>query len=318
MKKILLVDDELNVLNALRRELKDHYEIVTFDNPVTALEHCKNTQLDLVIADYKMPEMNGIQFLEQFGRLQPDAPRLVLSGETDIDALVHMINETHIYRFLSKPWDKAELLISIRQALDYRDAILANRLQTDSQRDKHASLQTRQDDVTYRVVLVESDDFSLSLMSRELADEKWHERLYGVIQQEINPDVPAKQLKCMVESLHSAQAVLTHVKNNHCNLIISAQTLPDMEGIKLLSKARHFLPDVALILLCDDIDKSMLSQVFNEAEMKGLLILHWDNHELLANARRRAWNLHQLKTAAIQALASRELLPGNARMVASR
>lgn len=318
MKKILLVDDEQNVLNALRRELKDHYDIVTFDSPVAALEHCKNTQFDLVVADYKMPEMNGIEFLEQFGQLQPDASRLVLSGETDIDALVHMINETHIYRFLSKPWDKAELLNTIRQALDYRDAILANRLQKDSLRDRHASPQTRQENGPYRVVLVESDDFSLSLMSRELADEKWHERLYGVIQQEINPEAPAKQIKCMVESLHSAQAVLTHANNNHCDLIISAQTLPDMEGIKLLSKARHLLPDAALILLCDDIDKSMLSKVFNEAEMKGLLLLHWDNNELLANARRRAWNLHQLKTAAIQALASRELLPGNARMVASR
>ena len=318
MKKILLVDDEQNVLNALRRELKNHYDIVTFDNPAAALEHCKNTQFDMVVADYKMPKMNGVEFLEQFGRLQPDASRLVLSGETDIDVLVHMINETHIYRFLSKPWDKAELLNSIRQALDYRDAILANRLQTDSPRDRHASPQTRQDDVTYRIVLAESDDFSLSLMSRELADEKWHERLYGVIQQEINPEVPAKQLKCMVESLHSAQAVLTHVKNSHCDLIISAQTLPDMEGIKLLSEARRFLPDAALILLCDDIDKSMLSQVFNEAEMKGLLLLHWDNNELLANARRRAWNLHQLKTAAIQALASQDLLLDNVQMVASR
>lgn len=318
MKKILLVDDEQNVLNALQRELKGHFEVEAFDNPAAALVHCKNTQFDLVVADYKMPEMNGVEFLEQFGQLQPNASRLVLSGETDIDALIHLINETHIYRFLSKPWDKAELLNSIRQALDYRDAILANRLQTASQRARHATPQTPQENAPYRVVLAEGDDFSLSLMSRELADEKWHERLYGAIQQEINPEVPAKQFKSMVESLHSAQAVLTHVKNNHCDLIISAQTLPDMDGIKLLSKARHILPDVALILLCDDIDRSMLSQVFNEAEMKGLLLLHWDNNELLANARRRAWNLHQLKTAAIQALASRELLLDNAQMAGSR
>jgi len=127
-------------------------------------------------------------------------------------------------------------------------------------------------------------------MSRELADEKWHERLYGVIQQEINPEAPAKQLKCMVESLHSAQAVLTHIKSNPCDLIISAQTLPDMEGIKLLSRARHFQPDVALILLCDDIGKSMLSQVFNEAEMKGLLLLHWDSNDLSAYPEQRVRN----------------------------
>ena len=312
MKKILLVDDEQNVLIALRRELKDHFEIETFDNPAAALEHCKNTQFDLVIADYMMPEMNGGEFLEQFGRLQPDASRLMLSGQADMNALIRIINETHIYRFLSKPWDKAELLNSVRQALDYRDTILENRLHKDTWRDKHPVRQTRQIDAPFHIVMAESDDFLLSLMTRELADDKWHERLYGVIQQEINPEVPAKEFKCVVESLHSAKAVLTHIKSNQCDLIISAQTLPDMEGIKLLKEARNAQPDVAIVLLCDDLDKSMLSQVYNEAEMKNLLLLPWADHELRANAIRRAWNLHQLKTAAIQALASRDLLLGNA------
>ncbi|MBU1775572.1 MAG: response regulator [Gammaproteobacteria bacterium] len=307
MKKILLVDDEQNVLNALRRELKDHYDIVTFDNPAAALEHCKNTQFDLVIADYKMAGMNGVEFLEQFGQLQPDASRLMLSGQADINALIRIINETHIYRFLSKPWEKAELLNSIGQALDYRDAILGSRLQTDSLRDRRPTRQPRQADAPFQIVLAESDDFLLSLMSRELADDKWHERLYGVIQQEINPEVPTKEFKCVVDSLHSAQAVLAHVKSNQCDLIISAQTLSDMEGINLLREVRNSLPDVALVLLCDDLDKSMLSQVFNEAEMRSLLLLPWAANELRANASRRAWNLHQLKTAAIQALASREL-----------
>jgi len=53
-------------------------------------------KFDLVVADYKMPEMNGIEFLKKFGELQSDAARLVLSGEADIDALVRTINETHI------------------------------------------------------------------------------------------------------------------------------------------------------------------------------------------------------------------------------
>ena len=82
MYRILIVDDEQNVLNALRRELKDEYFVETFSNPVAALEHCHNVAFDLVIADYQMPEMSGIQFLKQFGKLQPEAMRLVLSGET--------------------------------------------------------------------------------------------------------------------------------------------------------------------------------------------------------------------------------------------
>lgn len=307
MKKILLVDDEQSVLNALRRELKDHFEIESFDNPAAALEHCKNTQFDLVIADYQMAEMNGVEFLEQFGRLQPDASRLMLSGQADMDALIRIINDTHIYRFLSKPWDRAELLNSIRQALDYRDTILGNHLLPDSWRGKQAVRPTRPVDAPYRIVMAESDDFLLSLMTRELADDKWHERLFGVIQQEINPEVPTREFKCVVASLHSGQGVLAHMKSNHCDLIIAAQALQDMEGIKLLRAARDAQPDVALVLLCDDLDKSMLSQVNDEAKMKSLLLLSWSAHELRTNAGRRGWNLHQLKTAAIQALASRDM-----------
>ena len=312
MKKILLVDDEQNVLNALRRELKDHFEIETFDKPAAALEHCKSTQFDLVIADYQMPEMNGVEFLEQFGRLQPDASRLMLSGQADMNALIRVINETHIYRFLSKPWERAELLNSVRQALDYRDAILKNRPRPGAAIVKQFELQTRRADAPYHIVLAESDDLLLSLMTRELADDKWHEKLYGVIQHEINPEVPGREFKCEVESLHRAHAVLEHMKSNQCDLIISAQTLPDMEGIKLLREARKAQPDVAIVLLCDDLDKSMLSQVYNEAEMKSLLLLPWSADELSTSSSRRGWSLHQLKTAAIQALASRDMLLGNA------
>ena len=310
MKKILLVDDEQNVLNALRRELKDHYDIVTFDNPAAALEHCKNTQFDLVIADYKMPEMNGVEFLERFGRIQPGVSRLVLSGETDIDALIRMINETHIYRFLSKPWDKAELLNNIRQALTYREAILNNRRQA-MHTTSHTTHQTVQDDGAFSIVLVESDDHLLNLLSHGLTDESWDEGLYGAIQQEIEEDAPASIFKCVVESFCSGQAALSYVNNNHCDLIISAQTLSDMDGNKLLGKVRHISPDTARILFTTNPDKLMLTQAVNEAEVENLLHFHWETDELRSDAGRQAWNLHQLRTTAFQALVCRELLLAN-------
>ncbi len=307
MKKILLVDDEQNVLNALQRELRDLYEIETFDNPVAALEHSRNTHFDLVIADYKMPDMNGIEFLKQFGQIQPDASRVVLSGEADLDMLISMINETHIYRFLAKPWKKDKLLSSIQQALDYRDAILESHRQVDVHRESNTAAQTSQNGSLFRIVLVDSDDYLLKLMSRELADVNGHESLYRAIHQEIKQETPANKFKFIINIFHSAEAALAHVINNPCALIISAQTLPDMVGIKLLGKVRHILPDAALILLSDDTDKSALMQAINDSKLQNLLLLHWANSELRSDARRQAWNLHQLKTAAIQALASRSL-----------
>src|SRR3989339_448201 len=132
MYRILLVDDEQNVLNALRRELQDEYEIESFSNLAEALKRCHDVQFDLVIADYQMPEMNGIQFLKQFGKLQPDAIRIILSGQADTNVLINSINETHIYRFIDKPWDKTELAGTIAQALAYRKVLLENRQLTKS------------------------------------------------------------------------------------------------------------------------------------------------------------------------------------------
>lgn len=314
MKKILLVDDEQNVLNALRRELKEHFDTETFDNPLAALERCREMQFDLVIADYKMPDMNGIEFLKQFGSLQPDAARLVLSGEADIDALVRTINETHIYRFLAKPWEKAELLSSIRQALAYRDTILENRRQAKLYRESHPATPIPEENEPYRIVLVEGDERLLTIMSHGLSDDSGRENLYGAMQQEIKQDAPTKKFKCVVNSFRSAQPALAHAKKTPCDLVIAAQNLPDMEGIQLLSQMRLSRPDVARILICDEPDKAVLSQAINEAEVKNLLSLHWNSYDLRGDVRRQAWNLYQLKTAAIQALASRDLLLENHRL----
>lgn len=301
LKKILLVDDEQNVLNALRRELKGQFEIEMFTNPLQALEHCTQTSYDLVIADYKMPEINGIEFLKRFGALQPDAARLVLSGEADIDALLRTINETHIYRFLAKPWEKAELLSCIAQALNYREVILQSR-QTEAK-----TLPSTP--APYRIILAEHDEHLLALMTHGLTDESGRENLYVAMQQEVGQDAKG-QFKCVVEGCRTAASALKRASSG-VDLIITSQKLPDMDGLQLLNQMRQIQPDAARILISDDPDKNMLSQAINETEVQNLLTLHWCSYELHSDVRRRAWNLYQLKTAAIQALASREQLLKN-------
>jgi DNA-binding NtrC family response regulator len=313
MQKILVVDDEQNVLNALRRELNEFFEIETFDKPADAIERSRKVNFDLVVADYLMPDMNGLEFLKQFKVSQPDASRLLLSGKADINALIRTINETHVYRFIAKPWEKTELLSSIRQALVYRDAILEKRRQMAERSDSRAASHVVQEDVPFQIVLVDGDDFLLRLISRELNDENGHESLYGAIQQEIKHGAGAKKFKCTVETFHTAKSGLAHVEKHPCDLIIAAQTLPDMDGIQFLSKMKKVVPDAARILISNDPDKMLLSQAINEAEVQNLLQLQWVNYELRADARRQAWNLHQIKTTAIQALAYRELMLGNIR-----
>jgi two-component system probable response regulator PhcQ len=139
MKRMLVVDDETNVLNALRRALLrafagDDLHIEIFDDPRLALERVGNQIFDLVMSDFRMPPMDGVTFLKGVRQLQPDAVRLILSASTDFDALMTAINEAEIFRYLTKPWDDAELVATVRLGLARREQLLEDRRLADESR----------------------------------------------------------------------------------------------------------------------------------------------------------------------------------------
>jgi len=128
MYKIMLVDDEENILNSLKRTLnrcKD-WEVEIFSSGAEALKTAQVSSFDLFISDFRMPQMNGVEFLSEAKNLQPNAVRIILSGYTDLEALMGAINEAEIFRFLNKPWDDNELILTIQQALKYKDMLTEN------------------------------------------------------------------------------------------------------------------------------------------------------------------------------------------------
>ncbi|MBU1363820.1 MAG: response regulator [Gammaproteobacteria bacterium] len=137
MSRILIVDDEESILKALKRVLRlapcaygnKNYtlEIVDFNSPLAALEAVQNEEFDLLMSDYRMPGMDGIEFLKAAKAIQPDAARLILSGYADLNALVRAVNEVGIDRFIGKPWNDYDLMSAIGQALAHRDLMLENR-----------------------------------------------------------------------------------------------------------------------------------------------------------------------------------------------
>jgi response regulator RpfG family c-di-GMP phosphodiesterase len=116
---LLCVDDEPNILSALRRLLRPHgYQVTIASSGAEALAIMEEQAFDLVISDMRMPEMDGAQFLEQVKRRWPDTVRLLLTGYADVTSTVDAINKGEIYRYISKPWDDRELLLIVRQALE--------------------------------------------------------------------------------------------------------------------------------------------------------------------------------------------------------
>jgi two-component system, probable response regulator PhcQ len=115
---ILLVDDEAPIRKALRRVLKyEPYTIIDAESPFQALELLKETPVHLVISDHTMPGMLGIDLLRKIHLFKPNIIRIILTGNADLDMAMKAINEGSIYRFLTKPWDNDELLVTVRMGL---------------------------------------------------------------------------------------------------------------------------------------------------------------------------------------------------------
>lgn len=137
--KILLVDDEPNVLNALSRLLKQ-YHLTTASSGEEALILAMERPFDVVISDYRMPGLDGVEFLIRFKHLQPDAIRMVLTGYADLEGTQHAINEAEVFRFINKPWNNLEILNAVEKGLEHRRILLENRALADQVRAQQALL----------------------------------------------------------------------------------------------------------------------------------------------------------------------------------
>lgn len=116
--KILVVDDEVANVRLLRRVLGDEHETLTAQSGVEGLELLKQHTISLIITDQRMPGMTGVQLLEQSLDHCPDAIKILLTGYTDVQALIDAINAGHVYKYIPKPWDADELKLTVRRALE--------------------------------------------------------------------------------------------------------------------------------------------------------------------------------------------------------
>ena len=114
---MLLVDDEENILHALKRLLrKEPYTVLTCTSARQAFELLALHDVQVIVSDQRMPQMSGTEFLNQVKDMYPDTIRLVLSGYTDLRSVTEAINQGAIYKFLTKPWQDDELREEIRAA----------------------------------------------------------------------------------------------------------------------------------------------------------------------------------------------------------
>ena len=119
---ILFVDDEESILKALKRFLrKQPYEVFTANGGQEALDFLEKYEkpVALIVSDQRMPSMNGAEFLEKAKKIYPDAIRFLLTGYSDMDAIIDSVNKGEIHKYITKPWNDDDLMLQIKQGLEH-------------------------------------------------------------------------------------------------------------------------------------------------------------------------------------------------------
>lgn len=117
--RVLLVDDEEDNLALLHRTLRQDFEILKTTSPLEGLKILDENPVDIIISDHKMEEMDGVEFLKKSYEKYPNCVRLLVTAYSDSSILIGAINYGKIYRYIRKPWDPAELLLTVKAAAEY-------------------------------------------------------------------------------------------------------------------------------------------------------------------------------------------------------
>ena len=117
-RSILYVDDEEDNLTVFKSTFRREFTIYLAKSGAEGIEILKNNEIHIIITDQRMPEMTGIQFLESVNGVYPDCIRMILTGFSDVEAIIEAINKGKVFRYITKPWNKEELRMTINNAFE--------------------------------------------------------------------------------------------------------------------------------------------------------------------------------------------------------
>ena len=126
IKNLLIIDDEIEILNTLKRVFHKDYNLYVTQSPKEAFEMMKKFNIEVILCDQQMPEMKGTEFFTIVKEMYPDTMRILFTGYSDLSDAVRSINEGQIFRYLTKPWNLFELKSSVKEAFEKNTLIREN------------------------------------------------------------------------------------------------------------------------------------------------------------------------------------------------
>jgi serine/threonine-protein kinase len=249
---LLLVDDEERILRSLGMLFRGQYRVQGTVNPQEALALVEREPVHVIVSDQKMPTMRGADLLRQVKERSPKTMRILLTGYAELDAVVASVNEGEIFRYVSKPWDAAELRTTVDQAAQIAQALFemppAESAPAAAARAVTAAEMVPHSPASAEGILVIEDDAEV----------------FKVVQSLVGPSQPVH----WAAGLDEAFAVL---EQHQVGVIVSELVVRGESLTTVLKMLKAQYPEVVTIVLTPFADTAVLISLINQGQIYRLL-----------------------------------------------
>jgi len=232
--RVLFVDDEPRILTTMRMLFRGHYEMFFADSGAKALELVKTQPVDVIVSDQRMPGMTGVEFLRAARELNPHAMRILLTGYSDLDAIIGSINDGEIFRFVNKPWANEELTATVARAV------------TAARGSQEAALRPGETVAVTDMpgVLVVDDDPTMPEQVQKLLGEDFQ-----------------------VHGASSVEQALTMLERQKIGVVISDTRVHQSPVITLVSMLKEHHPELVTVILTQRADAGTAIDLINKGQI---------------------------------------------------
>jgi DNA-binding NtrC family response regulator len=267
--RLLFVDDEARITRALRALFRDH-EVYSTNDPREAAKLAAEHDVDVVVCDQRMPQMLGADCLREIRQLAPRAMRILLTGYSDLKAVLGSVNDGEVFRFVNKPWDNKELRETVLQAAEIaRDAPVVADTPISEVEHETARAQVG--------VLVIEDDARVQQRLREILAPYYQVRF---------ANTPERALQIL--------------EQHETGVVISETEVGDADMTSLLKALKQYHPHIATVVITERANAQLAIDLINEGQVYRMLLkpVRMGSCRLsIDSAIGRYWQLKQTPTA---------------------
>lgn len=265
---VLFVDDEERILRTLRMMFAQHYKVLTTTSGYEALDILRSERVHTLVSDQRMPIMPGVELLRQAREVSPNTMRLLLTGYSDLEAVVGSINEGEVFRYITKPWNPDEIRSTIGAAVE-----IALQLESVVPPLPEASPQRG-----ISRILVVDDDPSVAIQVKSLIDEESRGSL-------------------LVEWASDVDGVFQIMERSEIAMVISDVRLGGEDITEIVKSLKRHQPDVVTMGLTAYQDSAMLASLINQAQVHRFMLKPIRPKFLWRNIESCLEHHHKLKAA---------------------